>query len=67
MPPDEPIIYEAKRREKAKNVELYNEGSDILLVCEVTGGKYNFKFNKTIKNLPPICRLQKISCFLGDF
>ncbi|XP_031624769.1 neural cell adhesion molecule 2 isoform X1 [Contarinia nasturtii] len=39
VPPDRPIIYEAKRREKAKNVEAYNEGSDVLLVCEVTGGR----------------------------
>lgn len=42
VPPDRPIIYEAKRREKAKNVEAYNEGSDVLLVCEVTGGKFFF-------------------------
>lgn len=39
VPPDRPIIYESKRKEKAKNVEAYNEGSDVLLICEVTGGK----------------------------
>lgn len=41
VPPDRPIIYEASRREKAKNVEAYNEGSDVLLFCEVTGGKFH--------------------------
>lgn len=40
VPPDRPIIYETKRKERAKNVEAYNEGTDILLICEVTGGKY---------------------------
>lgn len=40
VPPDRPIIYEIKRSEKAKNVEAYNEGSDVLLTCEVTGGEY---------------------------
>lgn len=44
VPPDRPIIYEAKRREKAKNVEAYNEGTDVLLVCEVTGGKFILNF-----------------------
>lgn len=39
VPPERPIIYDANRREKAKNVEAYNEGSDVSLVCEVTGGK----------------------------
>lgn len=40
VPPERPVIYEAKRREKAQKVEAYNEGSDVLLVCEVNGGKY---------------------------
>lgn len=40
VPPDRPIIYETKRREKAKNVEAYNEGSDVVLICEVSGGTY---------------------------
>lgn len=39
VPPERPIIYEATRREKAKTVEAYNEGSDVVLVCEVNGGK----------------------------
>lgn len=40
VPPNRPIIFETKRAEKAKNVEAYNEGSDVLLTCEVTGGKF---------------------------
>ncbi|KAJ6600714.1 Synaptogenesis protein syg-2, partial [Pseudolycoriella hygida] len=38
VPPERPIIYETNRREKAKNVEAYNEGSDVVLICEVAGG-----------------------------
>lgn len=41
VPPERPIIYETKRREKAKNVEAYNEGTDVVLICEVSGGMYN--------------------------
>lgn len=54
MPPDRPIIYETKRGEKAKNVEAYNEGSDVLLICEVTGGEYR-------ENRWKMCLLMKIN------
>lgn len=44
VPPDRPIIYETKHREKAKTVEAFNEGSDVSLICEVNGGKLFHKF-----------------------
>ncbi|KAJ8874631.1 hypothetical protein PR048_025497 [Dryococelus australis] len=37
IPPDKPVIYDAKRRDQAKILEHYNEGSDVNLICEVTG------------------------------
>ncbi|XP_055618631.1 hemicentin-1 [Toxorhynchites rutilus septentrionalis] len=39
VPPDRPIIYDSRRREKTNTVEPYSEGSDIQLVCEVKGGR----------------------------
>lgn len=39
VPPDRPIIYDTIRKQKTGNVEAYNEGSDVVLMCEVTGGK----------------------------
>ncbi|ETN65555.1 sidestep protein [Anopheles darlingi] len=39
VPPDRPIIYDSRRREKANTVEPYSEGSDIALICEVKGGR----------------------------
>ncbi|KAG4077787.1 hypothetical protein HA402_011216 [Bradysia odoriphaga] len=39
VPPERPIIYKFNRREKLKNVEAYNEGTDVALICEVTGGR----------------------------
>ncbi|XP_062702027.1 hemicentin-1 [Aedes albopictus] len=39
VPPDRPVIYDARRREKTNTVEPYSEGSDIQLVCEVKGGR----------------------------
>ncbi|XP_055382348.1 protein turtle homolog A [Condylostylus longicornis] len=39
VPPERPIIFDAKRHEKAKTVEAYNEGSDVVLICEVHGGR----------------------------
>lgn len=39
VPPDRPIIYEPNRHDKTSNVESFNEGNDIVLACEVTGGK----------------------------
>lgn len=41
VPPDRPIIYDQSRGEKARNVEAYNEGTNVLLICEVSGGKFN--------------------------
>ncbi|XP_017046472.1 hemicentin-1 isoform X1 [Drosophila ficusphila] len=39
VPPDRPIIYGQNRHEKAGNVESFNEGNDIVLSCEVSGGR----------------------------
>ncbi|XP_055525427.1 hemicentin-1 [Wyeomyia smithii] len=39
VPPDRPVIYDSRRREKTNTVEPYSEGSDIQLVCEVKGGR----------------------------
>ncbi|GAB0092793.1 uncharacterized protein DMENIID0001_078290 [Sergentomyia squamirostris] len=38
-PPDRPIIKDARRRDPTKLIEPYNEGSDVTLVCEVSGGR----------------------------
>ncbi|XP_068619221.1 neural cell adhesion molecule 2-like [Battus philenor] len=38
IPPSRPTIYDAKRRDRTKLVEPYNEGSNVLLICEVEGG-----------------------------
>ncbi|CAO1433911.1 unnamed protein product [Diamesa serratosioi] len=38
VPPDKPVIYDARRRDRTKLVEPYNEGSDVTLICEVAGG-----------------------------
>lgn len=39
VPPERPVIFDGKRRDRTKLLEPYNEGSDVVLVCEVTGGK----------------------------
>ncbi|XP_030370530.1 protein turtle homolog A [Scaptodrosophila lebanonensis] len=39
VPPDRPIIYGPNRHDKASNVESFNEGNDIVLACEVSGGR----------------------------
>ncbi|KOB78250.1 Uncharacterized protein OBRU01_02793, partial [Operophtera brumata] len=39
IPPSRPTIYDGQRRDRTKLVEPYNEGSDVLLICEVEGGK----------------------------
>ncbi|XP_068153832.1 protein turtle homolog B isoform X1 [Drosophila tropicalis] len=39
VPPDRPIIYGPSRHDKASNVESFNEGNDIVLACEVSGGR----------------------------
>ncbi|KAL9897612.1 sidestep IV transmembrane protein isoform 2-T23 [Glossina fuscipes fuscipes] len=39
VPPERPIVYKPNRHEKISNVETFNEGSDIVLVCEVSGGR----------------------------
>ncbi|XP_047536861.1 hemicentin-1-like [Vanessa tameamea] len=38
IPPSRPTIYDAKRRDRTKLIEPYNEGSNVLLICEVDGG-----------------------------
>lgn len=40
VPPERPVILEADRKERLSNVAAYNEGSDVILICEVNGGKY---------------------------
>ncbi|CAH1392897.1 unnamed protein product [Nezara viridula] len=39
VPPDVPVIYDGKRRDKTKFLEPYNEGTDVNLVCEVSSGR----------------------------
>lgn len=39
VPPQKPVIYDARRRDRTKLIEPYNEGSDVTLICEVSGGK----------------------------
>jgi hypothetical protein len=34
------MIYDARRRDKTKLIEAYNEGSDVALICDVTGGTF---------------------------
>jgi hypothetical protein len=41
------VIYDDKRRDRSKVLERYNEGSDVFLVCEVTGGEYSDLINCT--------------------
>lgn len=60
VPPDRPIIFDAIRKQKASNVEAYNEGSDVVLICEVTGGKFSFdlsscKISRAIINISVVC------------
>lgn len=43
VPPEKPVIYDAKSRDRTKLIEAYNEGSDVSLVCEVTGGKFSME------------------------
>ncbi|XP_053613496.1 hemicentin-1 [Plodia interpunctella] len=39
IPPSRPTIYDSDRRDRTKLVEPYNEGSNVMLSCEVEGGK----------------------------
>lgn len=39
VPPEKPVIYDGKRRDRTTVSEAYNEGSDVNLICEVSGGK----------------------------
>ncbi|XP_070493801.1 neural cell adhesion molecule 2 [Chironomus tepperi] len=39
VPPQKPVIYDARRRDRTKLIEPYNEGSDVTLICEVSGGR----------------------------
>lgn len=41
VPPERPVIYDVKRRDRTKLIEPYNEGTDVVLTCEVSGGKCN--------------------------
>lgn len=38
VPPDHPTIYDEKRRDRSKTKIPWNEGSDVVLSCEVPGG-----------------------------
>lgn len=42
VPPERPVIFDEKRGDRTKLLEPYDEGSDVVLVCEVTGGKFTF-------------------------
>lgn len=42
VPPQKPVIYDARRRDRTKLIEPYNEGSDVTLICEVSGGWFAF-------------------------
>lgn len=39
VPPNRPVIYDGKRRDRTTLLEAYNEGSDVNLICEASGGK----------------------------
>ncbi|XP_017784081.1 PREDICTED: hemicentin-1-like isoform X2 [Nicrophorus vespilloides] len=40
IPPERPVIYDGRRRDRTTKLELYyNEGSDVNLICEVAGGR----------------------------
>lgn len=38
VPPQKPVIYDARRGDRTKLIEPYSEGSDVTLICEVAGG-----------------------------
>lgn len=40
-PPERPVILDARRGGQTKLIEPYNEGGDVTLICEVTGGEFN--------------------------
>ncbi|KAF5299126.1 hypothetical protein FQR65_LT09484 [Abscondita terminalis] len=39
VPPNRPVIYDGKRRDRTTLLEAYNEGSDVNLICEASGGR----------------------------
>lgn len=45
VPPQKPVIYDARRRDRTKLIEPYNEGSDVTLICEVSGGKFKLDYD----------------------
>ncbi|KAI5634750.1 immunoglobulin domain-containing protein [Phthorimaea operculella] len=51
IPPSRPTIYDAKRRDRTKVVEPYNEGSNVLLICEVEGGRPRPRVTWFLENL----------------
>jgi len=56
VPPDIPVIYNANGQVATNPVGPFNEGADLVLVCEVTGGKFGFKYTiivllQIIKNI----------------
>lgn len=40
VPPEHPTIYDEKRRDRSKTKIPWNEGSDVVLSCEVPGGNF---------------------------
>lgn len=40
-PPQLPVIFDDKNRDLSKITEPFNEGTELTLLCEVTGGKYH--------------------------
>uniref|UniRef100_A0A1B6C6V9 Uncharacterized protein n=1 Tax=Clastoptera arizonana TaxID=38151 RepID=A0A1B6C6V9_9HEMI len=49
-PPEKPIIFDGKRRDRTQLLEPYNEGSDVTLICEVTGGRPRPKVTWFLEN-----------------
>ena len=39
-PPERPVIVDARRGGETKLIEPYNEGSDVVLICQVQGGEW---------------------------
>jgi len=42
VPPEKPVIYDGNGQPVLAQIGPLNEGSDLILHCEVTGGKYYY-------------------------
>lgn len=43
VPPERPVIFDVREKIPSKIIEPFNEGSNIALTCEVTGGIFHFR------------------------